>query len=75
MKDSVGISMALPTPLPWYNFLNEFFDELVQECPNFVIKKCCVKHGGIQIELDNITTEISDQLSLIRENLFDVRLI
>lgn len=74
-RNDIGISLAQPAPILWYTVLDNLFEELKLECPNFLINKCYIKYGGLRLELDNITKEIQDQLILLHENLFDCRLI
>lgn len=67
--------LGTPTPLVWYDVIDEFFDEVKKECPDFKILQLKIKFGGFRMYLENTNDTISANIWILEECLCDDKLV
>lgn len=67
--------LGYPTPLIWYDVLDEFLAYVEEKCPEFEIYQIKIKFGGIRIYIGNISDEIQQEIYQLTSAMVDAKLI
>lgn len=80
-KGWYGFNLGKSTPFKWAFIIEEFLEWLETEAPNYKIRQCKLKMGGLRLscvfEVDNCADKvrINNEIEELEKYLFDERLI
>lgn len=67
--------LGAPTPLVWFDALDEFFEKLISIHPNVEIYQVKVKFGSIRIYISNTDAQVVEAVRKLADVLDDRKLI
>lgn len=74
-KGWYGFSLGTPTPVLFFDVIEEFLDYAIEQCPNLVILQVKIKFGGLRLYIDRVTEQIAKECFELQDLLFDSKLI
>lgn len=72
-----GFALGIPTPLVWYDVIDEFLEYIKENDKEFKILQIKVKWGGLRfyVDLTKDFDSIEDQIRILENNLYSKKLI